>query len=66
MKVLQKILQKREEQSNEFNTKRLDKLWSMKQKGKEKKFDKIRSEHIKSKQKFYNLNVYKICREEIL
>ena len=43
------MLQNREQRNNEMNTKRLDKLWSKKQKEKDKKFDKIRAEHIKSK-----------------
>ena len=55
LKVLKKMLQEREEYNNEANTKRLDKLWSKKQKEKEKKFDKIRAEHIKSKNEFYYL-----------
>jgi len=43
------MLQDREKRHSEANTKRLDKLWSKKQKEKEKKFDKIRAEHIKSR-----------------
>ena len=42
------MLKNREEKNSELNTKRLDKLWSKKQQDKEKKFDKIRAEHIKS------------------
>jgi len=47
IQVLKKMLQNREQRNNEMNTKRLDKLWSKKQKEKDKKFDKIRAEHIK-------------------
>ena len=53
LQVLQKILQDREEKHNELNTKRLDKLWSKKQQDKERKFDKIRAEHIKSEIFFF-------------
>ena len=49
LKVLQKLLQERERKNNDLNAKRLDKLWSKKQEQKERKFDKIRTEHIKSK-----------------
>lgn len=47
--MLQKLLQERERKNNDLNAKRLDKLWSKKQEQKEQKFDKIRTEHIKSK-----------------
>jgi len=47
LQVLKKMLKNREEKNSELNTKRLDKLWSRKQQDKEKKFDKIRAEHIK-------------------
>lgn len=47
LNVLQQILQDREERNVELNDKRLDKLWSKKQEEKEKKYDKIRAEHIK-------------------
>lgn len=46
---MKNLLQEREERHNDLNTKRLDKLWSEKQKQKDTKFDKIRAEHIKSK-----------------
>ena len=49
LKVLQKLLQERERKNSDLNAKRLDKLWSKKQEQKERKFDKIRTEHIKSK-----------------
>ena len=49
LKVLQKLLQERERKNSDLNAKRLDKLWSKKQEQKERNFDKIRTEHIKSK-----------------
>ncbi|EDO26341.1 predicted protein, partial [Nematostella vectensis] len=51
LEVLQRILQEREEDHAELNTKRLDRLWSKKQKEKEAKFDKIQKEHIKKMRK---------------
>ena len=50
LEVLQKILREREENHTELNTKRLDKLWTKKQKEREKKVNWIRNEHIKCKQ----------------
>lgn len=47
LNLLKNLLQEREERHNDLNTKRLDKLWSEKQKQKDTKFDKIRAEHIK-------------------
>lgn len=48
MEVLKQLLKKREENHAELNIKRLDKLWSKKQKEKDAKVKKIRNEHIKS------------------
>lgn len=49
LEVLQTILREREENHAELNTKRLDKLWTKKQKEREKKVNWIRKEHIKCK-----------------
>lgn len=46
--MLKQLLKKREENHAELNIKRLDKLWSKKQKEKDAKVKKIRNEHIKS------------------
>lgn len=48
LEVLKQLLKKREENHQELNIKRLDKLWSKKQKEKEAKIKKIRNEHIKT------------------
>ncbi|XP_052061447.1 cilia- and flagella-associated protein 91-like [Mytilus californianus] len=48
LEVLKQLLKKREENHAELNIKRLDKLWSKKQKEKEAKIKKIRNEHIKT------------------
>lgn len=48
LKLLQKILKEREEHHSEITSKRLDKVWSKKQKEKEKKVAWIRKEHIKA------------------
>ena len=48
LEVLKQLLKKREENHAELNIKRLDKLWSKKQKEKDSKVKKIRNEHIKS------------------
>lgn len=48
LEVLKQLLKKREENHAELNIKRLDKLWSKKQKEKDAKVKKIRNEHIKS------------------
>ncbi|XP_071806204.1 cilia- and flagella-associated protein 91-like isoform X2 [Asterias amurensis] len=48
LEVLHTILREREENHAELNTKRLDKLWTKKQKEREKKVNWIRKEHIKS------------------
>ncbi|KAK7106474.1 cilia- and flagella-associated protein 91-like isoform X2 [Littorina saxatilis] len=48
LEVLKKLLIKREENHQELNVKRLDKLWSKKQQDKESRIKKIRNEHIKS------------------
>ncbi|GFO15944.1 cilia- and flagella-associated protein 91 [Plakobranchus ocellatus] len=46
--VLKQLLKQREENHQELNIKRLDKLWAIKQKNKEHRIKKIRNEHIKS------------------
>lgn len=51
LKLLQKILKEREEHHSEITSKRLDKVWSKKQKEKEKKVAWIRKEHIKGEDK---------------
>ncbi|XP_071841728.1 cilia- and flagella-associated protein 91-like isoform X2 [Apostichopus japonicus] len=48
LKLLQKILKEREEHHTEITSKRLDKIWSKKQKEKERKVAWIRNEHIKA------------------
>lgn len=48
LEVLKQLLKQREENHQELNIKRLDKLWSKKQKTKEDKIKKIRNEHIKT------------------
>lgn len=48
LEVLKQLLKNREENHQELNIKRLDKLWSKKQKEKEAKIKKIRNEHIKT------------------
>ncbi|KAJ8311832.1 hypothetical protein KUTeg_010617 [Tegillarca granosa] len=48
LEVLKKLLKQREENHQELNIKRLDKLWSKKQKDKEVKIKRIRNEHIKT------------------
>lgn len=48
LEVLKQLLKQREENHQELNIKRLDKLWAVKQKVKESKVKKIRSEHIKA------------------
>ena len=48
LEVLKKLLVQREIKQQELNDKRLDKLWSKKQKIKEGKILKIRKDHIKS------------------
>jgi len=50
LEVLKKLLIQREVKQQELNDKRLDKLWSKKQKVKEGKIMKIRKEHIRSKE----------------
>lgn len=48
LEVLKQLLKQREENHQELNIKRLDKLWSKKQRDKEAKIKKIRNEHIKT------------------
>lgn len=48
LQVLLKLLQQREENQQELNTKRLDRLWAKKQKEKQERSLKIRYEHIKA------------------
>nr|XP_039249050.1 cilia- and flagella-associated protein 91-like [Styela clava]XP_039249051.1 cilia- and flagella-associated protein 91-like [Styela clava] len=48
LEVLKQLLRQREEKQQELNDKRLDKLWSQKQKLKEEQVEKIRKEHIKT------------------
>ncbi|XP_052253819.1 cilia- and flagella-associated protein 91-like [Dreissena polymorpha] len=48
LEVLKQLLKQREENHQELNIKRLDKLWSKKQKEKEGRIKKIRNEHIKT------------------
>ncbi|XP_022103155.1 cilia- and flagella-associated protein 91-like isoform X1 [Acanthaster planci] len=48
LELLTKILREREENHVELNSKRLDKLWSKKQKERERKVNWIRKEHIKA------------------
>ncbi|XP_076457468.1 cilia- and flagella-associated protein 91-like [Babylonia areolata] len=48
LEVLKKLLIKREENHQELNIKRLDKLWSKKQKEKDSRIRKVRNEHIKT------------------
>ncbi|XP_044167945.1 cilia- and flagella-associated protein 91-like isoform X1 [Acropora millepora] len=47
LEVLKRILEQREEDHAELNAKRLDRLWSKKQQEKERKFNRIQTEHIK-------------------
>ncbi|XP_041373414.1 cilia- and flagella-associated protein 91-like [Gigantopelta aegis] len=47
LEMLQKLLKEREEHHQELNIRRLDKLWSKKQKVKEARIKKIRHEHIR-------------------
>lgn len=47
LEVLKQLLKKREENHAELNIKRLDKLWTKKQKEKDYRVKKIRNEHIK-------------------
>ncbi|CAG5116047.1 unnamed protein product [Candidula unifasciata] len=54
LEVLQKLLKQREENHQELNIKRLDKLWAVKQKDKEARSKKIRSEYIKAIRKLTN------------
>lgn len=51
LEVLKRILEQREEDHAELNTKRLDRLWSNKQQEKDKKFQRIQTEHIKTVRK---------------
>jgi len=51
LEVLQRLLYEREAKQQEINEKRLDKLWSGKQKEKEKKAARTRREHIKTLRK---------------
>jgi len=51
LEVLKRILEQREEDHAELNTKRLDRLWSNKQQEKENKFKRIQTEHIKTVRK---------------
>lgn len=51
LEVLKRILEQREEDHAELNTKRLDRLWSIKQQEKERKFKRIQTEHIKTVRK---------------
>lgn len=51
LEVLKRILEQREEDHAELNTKRLDRLWSNKQQEKEKRFERIQTEHIKTVRK---------------
>jgi len=48
LEVLKQLLKQREQNHQELNIKRLDKLWAVKQKTKESKVKKIRTEHIKA------------------
>ncbi|XP_012944765.1 cilia- and flagella-associated protein 91 [Aplysia californica] len=48
LEVLKQLLKQREENHQELNIKRLDKLWAGKQKAKEARVKKIRTEHIKA------------------
>ncbi|BFZ13751.1 hypothetical protein BsWGS_16789 [Bradybaena similaris] len=48
LEVLQKLLKQREENHQQLNIKRLDKLWAVKQKDKEARSKRIRNEHIKA------------------
>ncbi|KAL3885253.1 hypothetical protein ACJMK2_025341 [Sinanodonta woodiana] len=47
LEVLKQLLKQREENHQDLNIKRLDRLWSKKQKEKDSKIRKIRNEHIK-------------------
>ncbi|XP_067029644.1 cilia- and flagella-associated protein 91-like [Acropora muricata] len=51
LEVLKRILEQREEDHAELNAKRLDRLWSKKQQEKERKFNRIQTEHIKTVRK---------------
>lgn len=51
LEVLKRILEQREEDHAELNTKRLDRLWSNKQQEKDRKFKRIQTEHIKTVRK---------------
>ncbi|XP_059158097.1 LOW QUALITY PROTEIN: cilia- and flagella-associated protein 91-like [Physella acuta] len=51
LEVLKQLLKQREDNHQELNIKRLDKLWAVKQKSKEAKIKKIRNEHIKALRK---------------
>ncbi|XP_070549252.1 cilia- and flagella-associated protein 91-like [Ptychodera flava] len=48
LEILKKILREREENHQELNSKRLNKLWSKKQQEREQKVMRIRNEHIKT------------------
>merc|ERR1712141_660103 len=48
LEVLIKILQHREDTHTDLNNKRLDHIWAKKQAEKDRKFEKIKLEHIKT------------------
>ncbi|XP_013385345.1 cilia- and flagella-associated protein 91 [Lingula anatina] len=48
LEVLQSLLKEREENHQQLNTKRLDKMWGKKQEEKERRVKYIRNEHIKA------------------
>jgi hypothetical protein len=54
MQILKHMLKDREENQANILTKRLDRLWTKKQKEKESKIRKLRYEHIKSRQASLN------------
>lgn len=49
--MLKKMLKQREETNKNLTTKRLDKLWKIKQEDKETRFKKLRKEHVKAVRK---------------
>jgi len=49
--MLKKMLKQREETNKNLTTKRLDKLWKIKQEDKESRFKKLRKEHVKAVRK---------------
>lgn len=53
LELLKKLLSDREEKQASITNKRLDKIWTLKQKEKEKRFQKIRLDHIRALRKLH-------------